>query len=848
MPMPNGTSNPYQSTNPYKLRRMTIHWNHDRIWKLATELVKTKCQLHDNREDSFTAEFAAKHQKPNMDLGGDAREILTDVNCEKLVSIKIVKNNLFGIERMDFVHEDNNVQVLEVNTDYLLEQFRRRCLKKFLKNSKEIKDIEADQANLKKKSSQQAKIELKQCDANKERIIEKQLAKDRAEEKELLESSTQIYEVRQEITPGNYLEFNFFPLDIKFNKHNLDCFNPGDLNRKNPEPPREVEPESEPFEPEMNDVKSEDSDDVEVHCLGKEKDGLRLTFFVKYWTGWLHVENKSIDWTGAKQGPNWHMFAEDVEGGWVENEHVNSRLNGVGKLIKDIFPNGQLVGNPQFPDIQGYDSAPVYGEFTVFTLGMMPNPEQPLTLFSNRAKGSSRWPNIATLYNRIVEMIIPMVLKAEALEITQSLFFQDHGYNFEGAPQYPFSEPVEEAPLEFKGKSPHSTMNITGASLATTYKLKPGYNDPFSKVSDTTLRVCANAGCGKSFHHSDQLDGNPCRSHPGYWDFGHTGISIQQAYKEYEKRFKLAIDEDAMTEIQIRKFEQAEDEKRARNPNYRGQTSTDDLLNSLKLAEGMNTRAIAPGDLFWNKILSVRCEASYEGEDLVFTTLEGLKVFTCLDTDKLISGNYARIIMADTRSSLRTQEEQQKYVKNMTSKHYEPCAECRFPPRGTLKASHNKQQYAQCDCKHRKQVEPASVNWDRETRKVAHMVNDHIIRIDDNPIFDFVNTSKTSVLWEPHWSCCRRRFEKIGCTHRKHVGPPSSDKEPIVAPDAGYKATLKRLTREEQMVHPTLTAKEMPGYNQKHQRKQWELSAHQRAKISQLIFELSENQVPIEML
>jgi hypothetical protein len=128
------------------------------------------------------------------------------------------------------------------------------------------------------------------------------------------------------------------------------------------------------------------------------------------------------------------------------------------------------------------------------------------------------------------------------------------------------------------------------------------------------------------------------------------------------------------------------------------------------------------------------------------------------------------------------------------------------------------------------------------------MVNDHIIRIDDNPIFDFVNTSKTSVLWEPHWSCCRRRFEKIGCTHRKHVGPPSSDKEPIVAPDSGYKATLKRLTREEQMVQPTLTVKEMQAYNQKHQPKQWQLSAHQRAKISQLIFDLSENQVPIEML
>jgi hypothetical protein len=183
MPMPNGTSNPYQSTNPYKLRRMTIHWNHDRIWKLGTELVKTKSQLHDNREDSFTAEFAAKHQKPNTDLGGDPREILTDVNCEKLVSIKIVKNNLFGIERMDFHHEDNNVQVLEVKTDYLLEQHRRRCLKKFLTNSKEIKDIQADQAALKKKSSQQAKIELKECDAKRDRIIEKQLAKDRAEEK-----------------------------------------------------------------------------------------------------------------------------------------------------------------------------------------------------------------------------------------------------------------------------------------------------------------------------------------------------------------------------------------------------------------------------------------------------------------------------------------------------------------------------------------------------------------------------------------------------------------------------------------------------------------------------------------
>ena len=83
---------------------------------------------------------------------------------------------------------------------------------------------------------------------------------------------------------------------------------------------------------------SDNSDDVEVHGLGREKDGLRLKFFIKFWNNWLNVEKKSINWNQVPVGDHWHMFAQEQEGKkWIQSEDVYNRLSDVGKMIKDIL-------------------------------------------------------------------------------------------------------------------------------------------------------------------------------------------------------------------------------------------------------------------------------------------------------------------------------------------------------------------------------------------------------------------------------------------------------------------------------------------------------------------------------
>ena len=61
---------------------------------MVAEVVKVKNLLHDNREESCLADFKARDLKPMDNSGGDLREIVTDVNCQNLKSIKIVKNHL----------------------------------------------------------------------------------------------------------------------------------------------------------------------------------------------------------------------------------------------------------------------------------------------------------------------------------------------------------------------------------------------------------------------------------------------------------------------------------------------------------------------------------------------------------------------------------------------------------------------------------------------------------------------------------------------------------------------------------------------------------------------------------
>jgi len=74
-------------------------------------------------------------------------------------------------------------------------------------------------------------------------------------------------------------------------------------------------------------------------------------------------------------------------------------------------------------------------------------------------------------------------------------------------------------------------------SLAEVYNYRASYNDPNSKKPDDTTRRCVNAGCGETFTHSDNLNGDLCLCHPGYWDFGHTGLTMQQAYNEYQQKY-----------------------------------------------------------------------------------------------------------------------------------------------------------------------------------------------------------------------------------------------------------------------------------------------------------------------
>lgn len=314
-------------------------------------------------------------------------------------------------------------------------------------------------------------------------------------------------------------------------------------------------------------------------------------------------------------GTEWHLFATEKEGDekWVTNADVYNKLSDVGKIIKDMFPNGELIGNPPLDDIPGFDPNPIYGEFTVYTLGLLPNPSQPIILFSNKAKGSRRWPNISQLYYKIVDLIIPIVLKAERLEMTQTMFFRDRGYKLDECEVYPFNSVSQTQLMTEKLEKSTAMYNSTVSthfSLSDVYNLRPGYNDPNSKKSDSENRKCMNNGCGNTFQHANQIDNNPCLCHPGYWDFGHTGMTMMQAYKEYERKFATADLEREAYDKALKKLEAEEEEKIKRYPNHK--TSVEQYLK-MKVEPVGNSKDIRDGDIFWNKVLSMRCVASMEG-------------------------------------------------------------------------------------------------------------------------------------------------------------------------------------------------------------------------------------------
>jgi len=245
---------------------------------MVVEVVKSKSLLHNDREDSCLADFKAKNTSTLPGHGEPKRDITTDVNCQNLQQISITKNKLFGIQGMEFVHDDGNTQVIRISQDYLADVYRKKALKKFLKSANEVKVLQDKKDKLKGKSSAVAKTELQELENKFEHLIEMQKEQIENDMGMLLIPEEQVYEVRQEIYKDNFLEFDFFPLDIKFNKNNLEDFIPGDLNKIDGHPDQNqvsVPVQQAYQEPEETDcdVESNNSDDVEVAALGKDKGG-----------------------------------------------------------------------------------------------------------------------------------------------------------------------------------------------------------------------------------------------------------------------------------------------------------------------------------------------------------------------------------------------------------------------------------------------------------------------------------------------------------------------------------------------------------------------------------------------
>jgi len=162
---------------------------------------------------------------------------------------------------------------------------------------------------------------------------------------------------------------------------------------------------------------------------------------------------------------------------------------------------------------------------------------------------------------------------------------------------------------------------------------------------------------------------------------------------------------------------------------------------------------------------------------------DGIEIFSCNETAELFGGGYATINMSNAKNNIRTKADHRRIDTKMTQGKTN-ITWLFFKP----------------TTPHTKWVQPKSYNWDEGKVKKAQMVNSYIIRIDDNPAFDFVNCNKTSVLWDPHWSCCRKRFDAPGCTLRKHIGPPVDEFQGEVVPKQMWKAGLKKNRREDSQV------------------------------------------------
>lgn len=113
----------------------------------------------------------------------------------------------------------------------------------------------------------------------------------------------------------------------------------------------------------------------------------------------------------------------------------------------------------------------------------------------------------------------------------------DNSHCVEG--QHAFAEyPNEEAKIYFvtkKHKNPGLDRNIKSEAFSKTAPtsrffntdIKP-YVNPYDRkknkeILDSELRYCLNCACENSYKEIDNHD-KACTSHPGYWDFGHSGL------------------------------------------------------------------------------------------------------------------------------------------------------------------------------------------------------------------------------------------------------------------------------------------------------------------------------------
>ena len=80
------------------------------------------------------------------------------------------------------------------------------------------------------------------------------------------------------------------------------------------------------------------------------------------------------------------------------------------------------------------------------------------------------------------------------------------------------------------------------AKFSVVYKETKPYNFKTSEIRaqmkknielENEPRYCLNWACEKEYKESENKKKKLCVCHPGTWDFGHTGITVSQAYEEY---------------------------------------------------------------------------------------------------------------------------------------------------------------------------------------------------------------------------------------------------------------------------------------------------------------------------